>query len=229
MNIFNLYCSLLHLVIPEGLQLSEFADDHSVRIVFKANNNRAAENSTIDELEKCMVTVKNWMDELRLKMNPSKTELIYFGYIKQLEKCTTKQVNIARDLILRSELIRYLGIWMDAGMTVKHHISKKCQAAMFNLKKIRSIRHLITTEIAAGLCLSLCISHMDYCNSVLYGLPKSSISKLQRIQYMCACLVLRRNMQESATQCLKDQHWLPIKYRIEFKILTLTFKCYHIK
>ena len=87
MNIFNLYCSPLHLVIPDSSQLSGFADDHSVRKAFKASD-RSAEESTIKELEQCMVTVKNWMDELRLKMNPSKTEFIYFVFSKQLEKCT---------------------------------------------------------------------------------------------------------------------------------------------
>ena len=185
----------------------------SVRKTFKASD-RSAEESTINELEQCMVTVKNWMDELRLKINPSKTEFIYFGFSRQLEKCTITQINIAGDLIIRCDLIRYLGVWMDAAMTFKQHIAKKCQAATLNLKRIRSIRHLITTDIAASLCLCLCISHMDYCNSVLYGLPKSSLDKLQRIQNMCACLVLRKNMHESATQCLKELHWLPIKHRI---------------
>ena len=219
-NIFNLYCSPLHLVIPDSLQLSGFADKHSVRKAFKASD-RSAEESTIKELEQCMVTVKNWMDELRLKMNLSKTELIYFGFSKQLEKCTIRQIDVAGDLIIRSDLIKYLGVWMDAAMTFKQHIAKKCQVATLNLKRIRSIRHLITTDIAVSLCLSLCISHMDYCNSVLYGLPKSSLDKFQRIQNMCACLVLRKNMRESATQCLQELHWLPIKQRIEFKMLTL--------
>ena len=41
---------------------------------------------------------------------------------------------------------------------------------------------------------------------------------------MCAQLVLRRPKGSSITQCLKDLHWLPICQRIEFKILTLTFK-----
>ena len=42
---------------------------------------------------------------------------------------------------------------------------------------------------------------------------------------MCARIVLRRSKGSSITQCLKDLHWLPICQRIEFKILTLTYKC----
>ena len=42
---------------------------------------------------------------------------------------------------------------------------------------------------------------------------------------MFACLTLRRGMRESITECLKELHWLPIKQRIQYKILILTHKC----
>ena len=130
-NIFNLYCSPLHKVIPPDLQLSGFADDHSVRISFKASN-REEEFNTVTSMEACMLNIKNWMDEMRLKMNPSKMEFIYFGFAKQLTKCNIHELNVAGDLIQRTDLICYLGVWLDAGLTYKHHITKKCEAAMVN-------------------------------------------------------------------------------------------------
>ena len=98
---------------------------------------------------------------------------------------------------------------------------------MVNFMRIRSIRHLLDTDTTASLCLSLCISHIDYCNSLLYGIPQASIKKLQRVQNMCACLALRRSKIDSGTSCLRDLHWLPVKQRIQYKILTLTYKSYH--
>ena len=225
-NIFNLYCSPLHEVIPPDLQLSGFADDHSVRKSFKASD-REEEENTVEQTEACMLSIKNWMDKMRLKMNPSKTEFIYFGFNRQLAKCTTQELKVAGDLIPRTDLIRYLGVWLNAGLNYKHHIKKKCQASMANFIRIRSIRHLIDSDTTAGLCLSLCISHLDYCNSLLYGIPQSSLKKMQRVQNMCARLVLRKNKKDSATACLRELHWLPVKYRIQHKILTLTHKCYH--
>ena len=82
-NIFNLYCSPLQEVVPPGLQLSGFADDYSVRKTFKANSGEE-ECGTITELESCLLSIKKWMDEMRLKMNPSKTEFIHFGNAVQL-------------------------------------------------------------------------------------------------------------------------------------------------
>ena len=140
-------------------------------------------------------------------MNPAKTELIYFGHLAQLTKCTESSINIAGDLIVRSDIIRYLGAWMDSNLTFKQHITKKCQTAMLNFLKIRIICRYLDERTTERLVLSLCMSHIDYCNSVLYGLPECSISKLQRVQNMCACLVLRQTKTDSITLCLHQLHW----------------------
>ncbi|CAG2198464.1 unnamed protein product [Mytilus edulis] len=43
---------------------------------------------------------------------------------------------------------------------------------------------------------------------------------------MCAKLVLNRSKYDSAKQALFDLHWLPIKARITFKILTYMYNCH---
>ena len=222
-NIFNLYCSPLQDVAPDDLQLSGFADDHSVRKAFKAGNTNE-EINTISKLESCLLSIKQWMDQARLKMNPSKTEFIYFGNAPQLLKCTIDSINVAGDLILRSDIIRYLGVWLNATLNFKLHVTKKCKAAMINFIRIRGICHLLTDEAASSLVLSLCVSHLDYCNAALYGLPDITIGRMQRVQNMCACLVLRRSKWDSAMACLAKLHWLPIRQHITFKICVLTYK-----
>ena len=73
--LFNLYCSTLNDIVPSDLHLSGFADDHSVRKEFRAND-RNAELQTKEEIEDCMVNIRSWMDWVRLKMNSPKTEFI---------------------------------------------------------------------------------------------------------------------------------------------------------
>lgn len=65
------------------------------------------------------------------------------------------------------------------------------------------------------------------CNSLLYGLPDVHIAKLQRVQNAAARLVVGLPRFCHITPVLCDLHWLPIRYRIHFKILLLTFKCLH--
>ena len=72
------------------------------------------------------------------------------------------------------------------------------------------------------------MSHLDYCNSVLAGLPDVDISKMQCIQNFAAKMVVLNdvNMKDSNSRSiLAKLHWLPIRRRIQYKILTLVHKC----
>ena len=44
---------------------------------------------------------------------------------------------------------------------------------------------------------------------------------------MAARIILNKHPRDSATQCLKLLHWLPIQYRIDYKVAMLVFKSIH--
>ena len=67
-------------------------------------------------------------------------------------------------------------------------------------------------------------SKLDYCNAILYGLSKSQLDELQRVQNTAARLVTRSKKHEHITPVLRNLHWLPVHKRISFKILLMTFK-----
>ena len=88
-NLYSAYPSTLQEVIPGDVGLNGFADNHSLKRSFKADN-RKAEQTIISALQNCLMNVKTWMDENRLKMNDGKTEFIMFGAKKQMTKCKKK-------------------------------------------------------------------------------------------------------------------------------------------
>ena len=69
------------------------------------------------------------------------------------------------------------------------------------------------------------MSHLDYCNAIFSGLPEYLLDLLQKVQNVAAKLVLGMKRHDSATAALTRLHWLPIRARIDFKILTLVYKC----
>ena len=92
--------------------------------------------------------------------------------------------------------------------------------AMFNLLRINRIRHLLTEDACHTLVRGLVLSHLDYCNA---GLPNTDID---RIQNSASKLVKNFDRYDSPTKALKELHWLPIRDRIQHKILSLVFNCH---
>ena len=95
---------------------------------------------------------------------------------------------------------------------------------MPNIKCIKNTRHLLTQEATETLVLGTVISHLDYCNSILVGLPEVDITKMQHIQNIAAKMVVLNDvaMKDSNPRSILEKlHWLPICRRIQYKILTL--------
>ena len=122
---------------------------------------------------------------------------------------------------------RNLGTWMDTSLTLQDHINKTCKAAHFHIHNIRHIRKFLTKEATQTLVHALVISRVDYCNSLLYGLPAVHVAKLQRLQNSAVRLISHTFRFHHITSVLKSLHWLPVKYRILFKVAILTFKILH--
>ena len=89
------------------------------------------------------------------------------------------------------------------------------------------IREYLDVDTCHTLVLGLVMSHLhvDYANSLYQGLPEVTLRKLQMLQNMAAKLVLNCHSLSSATEARKVLHWLPIKYRVQYKILILVHKC----
>ena len=174
-----------------------------------------------------MLDIKSRMDALQSKVNNSKTEFIYLGGPRQLEKCIVNQINVNGEMIPRSHITRYLGAYINSALNFKEHIKIKCKAAMLNLLKVKAMRKFLTRKSGSKTFIALVTSHLHYANIIVVGLPRVSIDLLQRVQNIAAKIVLGRNKHESSSKCLEELHWLPIQYRINFEVVTLIFRHIH--
>ncbi len=83
---------------------------------------------------------------------------------------------------------------------------------------------MITISYAEKLVHAFMTSRMDYCNALLGGCPASSIKKLQIVQKSAAIVLTRSRKYDHITPILQSLHWLPIKFRISYKIVLLAYK-----
>ena len=105
------------------------------------------------------------------------------------------------------------------------HINKACNAAFYHLHNLRRIRKYLSQDSLITLVHAFITSHLDYCNGLLFGLPKVKIAKLQHVQNAAARLILGIGKFSHITPVLHELHWLLVSLRIDHKILLLTFKC----
>ena len=106
-------------------------------------------------------------------------------------------------------------------------VNNICRSASFALYRIGQLRKFLDKKCTEMLVHAFITCRLDQCNSLLYALPESQIAKLQRIQNSAARLVSLSRKYDHITPILRELHWLPVKYRIIYKILLLTYKCLH--
>ena len=206
-----------------GLSFHGYADDSNNYTSFSLSDRNSYENA-LHMIANSTADIKRWMSQNMLKLNDTKTEVLVIVRPKQKDSFGQESVQIADALIQPSESAKGLGVWFDRHMSLDVEIQNRCRVMLFHLRSIRTIRPYITQSACEKLVHALISSRLDYSNSLLAGLPKKKLSLLQRIQNMAARLVTNSRKSDHITPILRSLHWLPVRARVDFKIIILTFK-----
>ena len=224
--LFLAYTLTFPQVMDSQLSIYGFADDHNLGSGFiPGTPGNKDELDKITILTNSLKSINTWMNRNRLHMNNAKTEVLMIGSQSQLNNCVTLALDVNGTMVQISKMIKYLGMYLDNGLSFKHHISTKCRVAMWNFQCLKALRPSLTVQVCITLILGLVMSHLDYVKSPSISLPALEINKMQRVQNAAAKFVLNLKRMDSSTEALKTLHWLPIKFRIQFKILLLVYKC----
>ena len=127
--------------------------------------------------------------------------------------------------IASSSSVKNLGVVFDEDLSLSAHVNTVYKSIIFQLSKISHIRKYISVDVTKTLVTSLILSRLDYCNSLFCNMTSENIEKLQLLQNHAARLIYRAKKKDHVTPLLYQLHWLPIKFRIDYKIALLCFKC----
>ena len=203
-----------------NIQYHFYADDTQLYISFDVEDTKSA----ISTMEACIKDVRLWMAKNFLRLNDSKTEILLIGSNHIASKVPSFSVTIGDHAIRPSDSVRNIGAIFDKTMTMKEQVSHMCRNAWHHLRQIGQIRNYLDTEASSKIIHAFVTSRLDTFNSLLYNLPQDQIKRLQRIQNAAARMITKTRKFDHITPTLQKLHWLPVKYRIEYKILLLTFK-----
>ncbi|KAJ8414324.1 hypothetical protein AAFF_G00051940 [Aldrovandia affinis] len=216
--LFSLYTKSLGSVISaHGFSYHCYADDTQLFLSFPPSDTQVPAR-----ISACLADISAWMSTHHLKLNLGKTELLFFP--AKGSPTIDASITVEGSIVSPSQSARSLGVTLDNQLCFSSHISAITWTCRFSLHNIRRIPPFLTQEATQLLVQALVISRLDYCNSLLAGLPACAIKPLQLVQNAAARLVFNQPKFTHVTPLLSSLHWLPIAARIRFKSLVLAFQ-----
>ncbi len=200
-----------------------YADDTQPYISFKPTVPMAEENA-VSVLEDCVKDIRHWMHTNKLVLNDEKTVFLLIGRKSCTDKVTLSSIKVGDTEIFPSDSAINLGSLWDNEMKMDKHISRICSSTFHHLRNIAGIRRYLTKKQTETVIHAYITSKLDYCNSLLKGVPDYQLDRLQLVQNAAARIVCGLRKYDHITDSRKSLHWLPVKQRIDFKILLIVYK-----
>ena len=209
---------VLQIIGEAGVGVQQYADDTQAYQHCKPNDAVRA----FTQLQTTLTKVQAWMSSNRLKLNPSKTQYIWFGTRVQLAKIDKQELLRQFPGVVFHSSVVDLGVIIDEELKMDLHVGSMVRSCFYQLRQIRTIRQSLSDNATRTLIHSFIVTRVDYCNSVLSGVAVLQTDRVQRILNAAARLVLRILRFHPVSSLIRDNlHWLPAAQRAKFKTLLL--------
>lgn len=220
--LFILYTrDLIYIAAKHKLKIHVYADDTQLYIGFRPD----IEGTSVEQrIEDCLKDIETWMKNNYLKLNTNKTNMIYLGSKKNLQAFTNLVISQANEVIQPSETVKSLGILIDPTLSMVAEINQRCSSAYFHIRNIGRIKNCLDVASRILLVQNLVLSKLDYCNACFANVPAYQITKLQRVMNAAVRMIYNLRKREHVTPYLNKAHFLPVKFRIKFKLCLLVYK-----
>jgi hypothetical protein len=207
---------LLHVIAQHGVDVHQYADDIQLYLSVPPPDAAVA----FDRLGACLVDVEAWLKASRLRLKPSKTQVMWLGSAQLLAKVQLIEIPVLSSQVRVVETARNLGVVIDSQLSMSAQVSAVCRGCYYQLRQLRPLTKCMTKDAIKTLTHAFISSRLDYCNALYYGITDGLISRLQSVQNAAARLVTGLGRRDHVTPVLQQLHWLPIRRRVLFKLMT---------
>ncbi|RXN31585.1 RNA-directed DNA polymerase from mobile element jockey-like protein [Labeo rohita] len=175
--------------------------------------------SALDPLHNCIRNIRQWLSQNFLHLNEGRTEYILF---------TPDSLNSSPSFgpltPQFAPAVRNLGVIFDSGMIFGKQISAVVKASFYQLRLLSKVKPFLSQADLEKAVHAFISSRIDYCNALYTGLNQSLLNRLQLVQNAAARLLSNTSKRSHISPVLRSLHWLPVRFRVEFKILMFVFK-----
>ncbi|XP_053536545.1 uncharacterized protein LOC128632878 [Ictalurus punctatus] len=218
--LFTLYMLPLGQIIRKhGISFHCYADDTQLYV-----SGKSEDSQQLSKVEDCVKDIRHWMLTYFLLFNSDKTEILVLGPRVARDKLSDHMVTLDGLSISSCTAVKDLGLIIDSSLSFDGHVDNITRIAFFHLRNISKIRNILSIHDAEILVHAFVTSRLDYCNALLSGCSSRNINIPQLVQNASARVLTRTRRYDHITPILSTLHWLPVKFRINYKILSLTFK-----
>ena len=120
-----------------------------------------------------------------------------------------------------------LGVTIDSDFKFDKQVNAVLKSSFYHLRLLSKVKPFLSFNLFEQVVHAFISSRLDYCNALYSGLCKNTLSRLQLVQNSAARLLTGARKREHITPILASLHWLPVHFRIDFKILLFVFKALH--
>ena len=139
------------LLLANAILSQSYADD----LQAYAHCSASAAADAVREICRAMETLEAWMSSNRLRLNPTKTQYIWFGTRQQLAKIDMDALALEFPLITFSPFVRDLGIILDQELTFTRHINLLCRSCYYQLRQLKVVSRSLSFSAAPLLLFTL--------------------------------------------------------------------------
>ena len=228
-QMYILYTADIESILERhGVKMHLYADDTQLYHHSRTNNLEQA----MVKFEACLEDIVQWSSQRRLKLNPTKTELIWLDRAHAIERLPQQpRLRTSSNDLTSSSSVRVLGVIIDSRLTLVTHVSIVARNCFYQLRRIRQAKKNLDEGSVKTLIQALFLSRLDYCNSILANLPDITLAPLVRVQHSAARLI--RNLKSGSSfathdgaplvtaslqnniQVMRADAWRPLRYRAE--------------